>query len=438
MAYIHGGVAVPELAETSHFGEPIVIDTPVTKTRVKTVLALPGFKFADNKLRPEHVKAIKDFAKVVAADKTAGRVLRFVGHTDSAGPPKVNLRLGFGRAQMALMQMTEELEALGEFGIKTLLMTQGAATRRGDNRTEAGRATNRGVAIVFERPAPPCGSGGGGLRGFGELPADARVPDTRPSRPSDLNLDRFEFKLSLVPPVHRPAIDALADRIVAVARQVPGPVGRVDLFGHADFIGERGYNNPLGLMRAKAVRGALATALEARLRGVTSRIEIVPVSLGEDYPDNPSDRSDEGRARSRRVQVYVTLVPVRPPPPGVPPPWKYTPKNPGGTNRGPVRPPSQGDDFDKKYPKPPPPPKRKCVRPYEKVVAFLRRLLDRLLGASPIPSKYHKKIKQLAEQRAADQRDDLIDRGLDEIGLEGQLKVAARKLIIYAIQQACF
>ena len=179
---------------------------------------------------------------------------------------------------------------------------------------------------MFERPAPPCGSsGGGGLRGF------AGVPDTRPSRPADLNLDRFEFKLSLVPPVHRPAIDALADRIVAVARRVPGPVGKIELFGHADFIGERGYNNPLGLMRAKAVRGALATALEARLRGVTSRVEIVPLSLGEDYPVNPSDRSDEGRARSRRVQVYVALVPVPVPPPpvgtGVPrPASRYKPR----------------------------------------------------------------------------------------------------------------
>lgn len=438
MAYFHGGVAVPELAETSEFGEPIVIAPPATRTKVKTVLALPGFKFADNKLKPEHVTAIKDFAKVVAADKTPGRLLRFVGHTDSAGPPAINLRLGFGRAQMALMRMTEELEALGEFGIKTLLMTSGAATRLGDNRTVAGRATNRGVAVVFERPAPPCGSpGGGGLRGF------TGVPDTRPSRPADLNLDRFEFKLSLVPPVHRPAIDALADRIVAVARQVPGPVGKVELFGHADFIGERGYNNPLGLIRAKAVRGVLATALEARLRGVTSRVDIVPVSLGEDYPVNPSDRSDEGRARSRRVQVYVALVPVRPTP--VPKPWpdldprKQIKEDPGG-NKGP--PYIQQTDIEKKVQeilRKPIPPRipRKCVKPYDIVVKFLRRLLDRLLGGSPIPSRFHKKIKELAEKRAADQRDDLIDRGLDEIGLEGQLKVAARKLVLYAIQQAC-
>ena len=428
MSYIHGGVSVPELAETSNFGEPIVIATPVTQTRVKTVLALPGFKFADNKLRPEHLKAIKDFAKVVAADKTAGRVLRFVGHTDPAGPAKVNLRLGFGRAQMALMQMTEELEALGEFGIKTLLMTQGEATRLGDNRTAVGRATNRGVAIVFERPAPPCRpSGDGGLRGFGEPPA--RVPDLRPNRPADLNLDRFEFKLALVPPHHHPAIDALAKRIVAAALHVRGPLGKVELFGHADFIGERGYNNPLGLLRAKAVRVALVAALEKKLRGVTSRIEIDPFSLSEDYPIDPSDRSDEGRARSRRVQVYATLVPW------VPFPWEIT-KDPGGPKNGP-RDPEEPDIptiLNTKVPNSP----RKCVRLYDVVVKFLRKLLDDLLGKSPIPRRFHKKIKELAEKRAADLRDDLVDKGLDEIGLEGQIKVAARRLVVHAIRQACF
>lgn len=433
MAYIHGGVAAPELAETPDFGDPIAIAPPVTGTRVKTVLALPGFKFADNKLQPEHVKAIKDFAKVVAADKTAGRVLRFVGHTDPAGPAKVNLRLGFGRAQMALMRMTEELEALGDFGIKTLLMTQGEATRLGDNRTAAGRATNRGVAIVFERPAPPCGSsGGGGLRGFGE-PLPAKVPDTRPGRPADLNLDRFEFKLSLVPPHHLPAIDALADRIIAAAVHVRGgPLGRVELFGHADFIGERGYNNPLGLLRAKAVRNALVAALEKKMRGVTSRIEIDPFSLGEDYPVNPSDRSDEGRARSRRVQVYAMLVPW------VPFPWEYN-KDPGPGKGPPHR---QPTDIEKEIedllrkPVPPPNP-RKCVKVYDKVVNFLRRKLDQLLGVSPIPRRFHKKVKEFAERRARDLRDDLIDRGLDEIGLEGQVKVAARKLVVYAMQKAC-
>jgi len=421
MAYINGGVA--------GLGEPIVIATPVTVKRVKTVLALPGFKFSDNKLQPEHVKAIKEFAKVVAADKSPDRLLRFIGHTDTAGPPVVNLRLGFGRAQIAQMQMNDELQALGEFGINTLVMTQGAATRLGDNRTVAGRATNRGVAIEFERPAPPCVPlGGGGLRGLGGL-ADAKVADTRPNKPADPTIDRFEFKLSLVPPQHRAAIEALAGRIIAAAVHVKGPLGRVELFGHADFIGEPSYNNPLGLLRAKAVRGALVAALEKRMRGVTSRIEIDAFSLGEDYPVDASDRSDEGRARSRRVQVYAMLVPW------VPFPWEYN-KDPGpGRWKGPPNQPESETDIILRTKVPPPP--RKCVKVYDKVVAFLRRKLDQLLDVSPIPRRYHKKVKALAEQWAADRRDEVIDKGLDELGLEGQLKVAARKLVLYAIQKAC-
>ena len=421
MAYINGGVA--------GLGEPIVIATPVTVKRVKTVLALPGFKFSDNKLQPEHVKAIKEFAKVVAADKSPDRLLRFIGHTDTAGPPVVNLRLGFGRAQIAQMQMNDELQALGEFGINTLVMTQGAATRLGDNRTVAGRATNRGVAIEFERPAPPCVPlGGGGLRGLGGL-ADAKVADTRPNKPADPTIDQFEFKLSLVPPQHRAAIEALAGRIIAAAVHVKGPLGRVELFGHADFIGEPSYNNPLGLLRAKAVRGALIAALETRMRGVTSRIEIDPYSLGEDYPVDASDRSDEGRKRSRRVQVYEMLVPW------VPFPWEYN-KDPGpGRWKGPPNQPESETDIILRTKVPPPP--RKCVKVYDKVVAFLRRKLDQLLDVSPIPRRYHKKVKALAEQWAADRRDEVIDKGLEEIKLEGELKVAARKLIIYALQKAC-
>ena len=135
--------------------------------------------------------------------------------------------------------------------------------------------------------------------GFGE-PAVAASPK------ADLVLDKFEFGLSLVPAVHKPAIDALADRIVAIARQVPGPLGTVRLVGHTDFIDTEKYNQALGLLRAKAVRGALATALEARLRGVTSRIEIVPESRGEFQPAT-KDPSSAGRELNRRVEVFLAL-----------------------------------------------------------------------------------------------------------------------------------
>ena len=134
---------------------------------------------------------------------------------------------------------------------------------------------------------------------FGE-PAVAASPK------ADLVFDKFEFGLSLVPAAHKPAIDALADRIAAIAQQVPGPLGTVRLVGHTDFIDTEKYNQALGLLRAKAVRGALATALEARLRGVTSRIEIVPESRGELQPAT-KDASPAGRELNRRVEVFLAL-----------------------------------------------------------------------------------------------------------------------------------
>ena len=71
-------------------------------------------------------------------------------------------------------------------------------------------------------------------------------------------------------------------------------------------------------------------------------------------------------------------------------------------------------------------------------VKFLRRLLDKALKESPIPQRFHAQIRELAEKRAADLRDDLIDRGLEELELEGRLKETARGLIVAAIQKACF
>ncbi len=77
------------------------------------------------------------------------------------------------------------------------------------------------------------------------------------------------------------------------------------------------------------------------------------------------------------------------------------------------------------------------MKPYDWVVRQLRRLLDWLLQESPIPPKYHARIRELAEKRAADLRDDLIEKGLEEIGLEARFRPTARQLILYAIQKAC-
>jgi outer membrane protein OmpA-like peptidoglycan-associated protein len=265
----------------------------------------------------------------------------------------------------------------------------------------------------------------GGLHGFGE-PAVAAGPK------ADFVFDKFVFRLSLVPAEHTPAINALADRIVAIARQAPGPLGTVRLVGHTDFIGAEKYNKALGLMRAKAVHGALATALEYRLRGVTSRIEIVPESRGEFQPAT-KDTSPAGRERNRRVEVFLALKFAGTPRQRVPDlrlPEDYNPD----IKRPPHQQPSPTDRIiTTKVPKP----QRKCFKPYEAVVKLLRKLLDKALKESRIPPRFHDRIRELAEKRAADLRDDLIDRGLEELELEGRLKEAARRLIVDAIQRAC-
>jgi len=121
----------------------------------------------------------------------------------------------------------------------------------------------------------------------------------------------------------------------------------------------------------------------------------------------------------------------------VPYPWEYKPPE------GPKGPPHQPEpsEIDKEIQvilntKVPPLP-RKCVNLYDWVVQKLRRLLSRLLQKSPIPRNYHARIQELAERRARGLRDDLIERGLEEMGLEARFRPTARQLIVYAIQQAC-
>ena len=289
-------------------------------------------------------------------------------------------------------------------------------------RTPEGRATNRGAAIVFEHPAPPCGTASPGVRGFGK-PSAATA--------ADFVLDRFEFGLSLVPVAHKPTIDALADRIVALARQGPGSLGSVRLVGHTDYIDAEKYNQALGMMRAKAVRGALATALESRMRGVTSRIEIVPESRGELQPVT-TDKSAAGRELNRRVEVFVSLNPPAPLP-TVPRPEKYKPlDDPKGP---PYKPPRSDVEkiIDTYVPR-----GRPCVNPYQEIVKRLRKLFDSLLSRSRIPKRYHNQIRRLAEKYARDRRDWVIDKGLDELDLRGELRRAAKQLTIYAVERACF
>lgn len=134
-----------------------------------------------------------------------------------------------------------------------------------------------------------------------------------------LRLDRFVFdKASLT--------DRLADMVgkfgnaVAQSFASAQPVESIRLVGHTDSTGSETYNFGLGDRRANTV----AAALRNQLKSFAGRVSIVvEKSPGEREPvaDN---RTGEGQALNRRVDVFVKTAAPPPPPPKPPGPdlWK--------------------------------------------------------------------------------------------------------------------
>lgn len=88
------------------------------------------------------------------------------------------------------------------------------------------------------------------------------------------------------------------------------------MVGHTDLVGTEAANRALGRRRAEAVARALADTLERMLPGSARRVVLNVSSHGEARP-----ASDPDPARSRRVEVFMTLPAPQPvvPPPVTPP-----------------------------------------------------------------------------------------------------------------------
>jgi outer membrane protein OmpA-like peptidoglycan-associated protein len=85
------------------------------------------------------------------------------------------------------------------------------------------------------------------------------------------------------------------DQFAAGLRDNPG--AEVRIIGHTDNTGSDAVNNPLSVDRAASTRSYLVN------RGVDGR-RIGIEGMGERYPV-ASNESAEGRARNRRVEIYV-------------------------------------------------------------------------------------------------------------------------------------
>ena len=76
------------------------------------------------------------------------------------------------------------------------------------------------------------------------------------------------------------------------------PQTTVDVYGHADSVGSESYNQDLSERRAMNVSSIL-------MQGGVMRQRIAAQGYGETRPI-ASNASDDGRARNRRVEVYIS------------------------------------------------------------------------------------------------------------------------------------
>jgi len=106
--------------------------------------------------------------------------------------------------------------------------------------------------------------------------------------PNDVS---FDVNSANIKPELRTVLDTFANSLRG------DPNTQLSIIGHTDSTGSDAINNPLSLERARSVRDYLAA------RGVpASRIETSGRGEREPIADN---NSDSGRARNRRVEMYL-------------------------------------------------------------------------------------------------------------------------------------
>ncbi|WP_418319379.1 OmpA family protein [Piscinibacter sakaiensis] len=93
----------------------------------------------------------------------------------------------------------------------------------------------------------------------------------------------------------KPQMRSVLDPFAASLRDDPSV--RIDIVGHTDSTGSDAINNPLSVDRAQSVRDYLAA------RGVSpSRINVEGKGSYQPIADNSSE---SGRAKNRRVEIYI-------------------------------------------------------------------------------------------------------------------------------------
>lgn len=142
-------------------------------------------------------------------------------------------------------------------------------------------------------------------------------------------LDQFNWSQASLTPRLTQMVRQLAEH-VRVSWKSMQPIGYIRLIGHTDNTGPENYNIDLGDRRAQTVKAALEDLLKEDI--LSGRVRIAILIEQSPGPGSPiaDNKTPEGRARNRRVDVFVSppIPPERktngngpfPPPPPPPPP----------------------------------------------------------------------------------------------------------------------
>lgn len=162
----------------------------------------------------------------------------------------------------------------------------------------------------------------GALLRAGVKPPAQGVFPTDVTAPADASLDQFDFDKSVLKPAHLQAIDSISNKIVESWKR-GRPFFTVKVVGHTDPVGQAQYNQALGLRRALAVRTALQNMLKTKQRDLYFKVLVLASSKGASEPVDITN-TPQGKARNRRVEVFLSTtallpLPSPPPPPKVDP-----------------------------------------------------------------------------------------------------------------------
>ena len=156
----------------------------------------------------------------------------------------------------------------------------------------------------------------GGIGYFGEKTPTTSTLTSKPPYLVFHSISKFNHDSSAVTETVRAQIRDLV-RLVELSWQTDKPIVELRLVGHTDNTGPETYNRGLGDKRAEAIKKELI-----QIKGVGDRVSVaVDTSPGKTKPTG-DNRTPAGRARNRRVDVFVTFGSRPSPPPSPPPPRK--------------------------------------------------------------------------------------------------------------------